>query len=310
MAREYRYVLLDVFTETMLAGNQLAVFPDAAGMSDAEMQAVARETRLSETTFCLPAETDPRESVRVRIFTTGEELPFAGHPTLGTATALRACMPELHDAPEVRLRLNAGTIPVRFEPGAARHAADGLGFGTAVRGRMDQLLPAFGRQLDPAAVALALGLPAEALDAGKPVQIVSTGTAFALAVLASVEALAGLKVNLDAARQLLGADARFFYVLAPASTDGTRWRARMQFYNGEDPATGSAAGCATAYLVHHGYAPEASPLVIEQGAEIARPSVIESSALLHSTAEGWEPGSYVRVGGSSVVVGEGRLCLP
>ena len=306
MARAYRYLLLDVFTETPLAGNQLAVFLDAAGMSDAEMQAVARETRLSETTFCFPSESDTRDSVRVRIFTTGEELPFAGHPTLGTATALRMAMAELRGAGEVRLRLNAGTIPVRFAAGEDA----GLTFGTPVRGMMEQLLQFFGRQLDREAVAAAIGLPTQVLDAQKPVQIVSTGTAFAIVVLASVHALAGLEVDLSAARQLLGEEARFFYVLAPDSSDGTRWRARMQFYNGEDPATGSAAGCATAYLVHHGFAPEATPLVIEQGIEINRHSVIETSALLRPAGAAWEQNSYVRVGGSTVLIGEGQMYLP
>jgi trans-2,3-dihydro-3-hydroxyanthranilate isomerase len=309
MARAYRYLLLDVFTEAPLAGNQLAVFLDASGMSDAEMQAVARETRLSETTFCFPSEGKSGESVRVRIFTTGEELPFAGHPTLGTATAMRMAMPELRGAAEVQLRLNAGTIPVRFVAGVG----DGLAFGTPVRATMEQLLPVFGKQLDPSAVADAIGLPLQLLDTRKPVQIVSTGTAFAMVVLASLDALAGLKVDLRAARQLLGQEARFFYVLAPNSLDGIRWRARMQFYNGEDPATGSAAGCATAYLVHHGFAPDATPLVIEQGVEIDRRSVIETSAHLRLVAAdgtSWESGSYVRVGGNTVLIGEGQMYLP
>jgi trans-2,3-dihydro-3-hydroxyanthranilate isomerase len=300
MTRPYRYLLLDVFTEAPLTGNQLAVFLNAEGMSDSQMQAVARETRLSETTFCFPSEGEARESVRVRIFTTGEELPFAGHPA----------MPALRGATEVRLRLNAGTIPVRFASQTGPN--EGLAFGIPVRGTMEQLLPVFGRELDREAIAAAIGLPVSVLDAQKPVQIVSTGTAFAIVVLDSVEALAGLNVDLGAARQLLDEEARFFYVLAPDSSDGTRWRARMQFYNGEDPATGSAAGCATAYLVHHGFAPEATPLVIEQGIEIDRRSVIETSALLRQEASNgavWEQNSYVRVGGSTVLIGEGQMYL-
>jgi trans-2,3-dihydro-3-hydroxyanthranilate isomerase len=317
MARTYRYLLLDVFTETALTGNQLAVFLDAAGMSDVEMQAVARETRLSETTFCLPSEADACEAVRVRIFTTGEELAFAGHPTLGTATALRMAIPALTGANEVRLRLNAGTIPVRFASDADAEREGGLHFGIPVRGVMEQLLPVFGSELDREAVAAAIGLSAEALDPSKLIQVVSTGTAFAIVPLASLEALGALRVDLTAARRVLGDTARFFYVLAPANADGTRWRARMQFYNGEDPATGSASGCATAYLVHHGFAPEDTPLVIEQGIEIHRPSVIETSARLHAetaTPSGgstaWKSGSYVRVGGATVLVGEGYLHLP
>ncbi len=329
MARMYRYLLLDVFTETALTGNQLAVFPDAEGMSDAEMQAVARETRLSETTFCFPSESEAREAVRVRIFTTGEELAFAGHPTLGTATALRMVMPALSGADKVRLRLNAGTIPVRFDANAdARVDADadsrpdgtrepGLPFGLPVRGVMEQLLPIFGGEMDREAVAAAIGLRVEAIDPAVPVQVVSTGTAFAIVPLATLGSLAGLRVDLAAARRVLGEAARFFYVLAPASADGTRWRARMQFYNGEDPATGSAAGCATAYLVHHRLAPEDTPLVLEQGVEIDRPGVIETSARLRAEAgvraeqpAAWAGGSYVRVGGATVLIGEGRMYLP
>ena len=316
MARTYRYLLLDVFTETALTGNQLAVFPDAAGMSDAEMQAVARETRLSETTFCFPAETGIGAAVRVRVFTVGEELAFAGHPTLGTATALRMTVPALAGASEVRLRLNAGTIPVRFSA-EDRGTGDALPFGVPVRGVMEQLLPVFGREFDRGDVAAAIGLPAEVLHAQKPIQIVSTGTTFAIVPLGSLEALGSLRVDLQAARQILGDAARFFYVIAPSGADGTRWRARMQFYNGEDPATGSAAGCATAYLVHHQLAPEEAPLVIEQGIEINRRSVIETSARLRGTAadssqqsQGWSSDSYVRVGGATVLVGEGHMYLP
>ncbi len=313
MARGYRYVLLDVFTDVPLSGNQLAVFLNAERLSDAEMQGLARETNLSETTFCFPDEQDAVQGVRVRIFTTQEELPFAGHPMLGTAAALRWALPSLRGATRVSLRLNAGVVPVLFKAGQPAGSSAELPFGQACFGEMEQPLPRFGRKHDPAAVAAALGLPLEALDAGKPIQTVSTGIAFVIVPLVSREALGMLEVPRQTAEAYLGSsDGKFFYVLAPgANVD--RWQARMQFYNGEDPATGSAAGCATAYLVEHGYAHAGAPLVIEQGIEMGRKSVLYCSAAKGRETVGgpnWDAGSYVRVGGSTVPVAEGRFFLP
>ncbi len=294
--RAYRYVLLDVFTSTPLQGNQLAVFPDAHGLSDGEMQALARETNLSETTFCFPEA--GQDAVRVRIFTVEEELPFAGHPTLGTAAVLRRAVP---DAPvEVRLQLNAGVVPVRFARPDPMH------------GEMTQPLPRFGQQHKTAAVADALGLPVELFDTAKPIETVSTGLPFVIVLLRSVEALGTLAIPQERARQYLaGTDGKFFYVLAPAGPN--RWRARMQFYGGEDPATGSAAGAATAWLVHRGFAQAETPLLIEQGVEMGRPSLIETRARLENDPCDAETGaevSYVWVGGSTVLVAEGRFFLP
>ena len=308
MARTYRYLLLDVFTATPLAGNQLAVFLDAEGISADEMQALARETNLSETTFCFPRDGDPQGGVRVRIFTVEEELPFAGHPTLGTAAALLWTLPALRGAAEVQLRLAAGTVPVRF--GSASPVGPELPFGESVHGEMEQPLPFFGQNHDPQAVAGALGLPLEALDRAKPIQTVSTGIPFVVVPLLSLDALRALHMPQEAAaRYLRATDGKFFYVIAPGG-DANSWRARMQFYGGEDPATGSAAGSATAYLVHHGFTRPGAPLRIEQGAEIARPSLLETRALLQEAPAGWAEGSYVRVGGSTVLVAEGRFFLP
>ncbi len=311
--REYRYLLLDVFTEMPFAGNQLAVFLSGDGLSDVEMQALARETNLSETTFCFP-DLQPGASlengVRVRIFTTEEELPFAGHPTLGTAAALRWTLPELAGTATVKLRLNAGVIPVRFTA-----SASALQFNRPVYGEMEQPLPRFGRQHDPQAVAEALDLPLAALDAAKPILTVSTGIPFAVVPLVSLEALQTLAVPQRAARAYLrGTDAKWFYILAPGAAP-LHWRARMQFYGGEDPATGSAAGCAAAYLVHGGYAPAGTPLVLEQGVEIGRRSVLHLQAMLQPESDPqntskWSTGSYVRVGGSTICVAEGRFFLP
>jgi trans-2,3-dihydro-3-hydroxyanthranilate isomerase len=318
MTSEYRYLLLDVFTDTPLLGNQLAVFLDGDGLTDAQMQALAGELNLSETTFCFPKLGAAGEGVRARIFTTQEELPFAGHPTLGTAAALRWAIPELHGAAEVRLKLRVGEVPVRFAAGKPEQAP-GLQFRVPVTGEMEQPLPMFGQVHAHEEVARALGLPLVALDREKPVQTVSTGIPFVVVPLVSVEALAELRVPQEAAEAYLrGSDGKFFYVIAPAGDRGTAWRARMQFYGGEDPATGSAAGCAIAYLVRHGYAPQEAPLLLEQGVEMRRRSVIRGSGLLRLSANAhaaneaqgdWEAGSYIRVGGSTVLVAEGRFFL-
>ncbi len=316
--REYRYWLVDVFTETALAGNQLAVFLNGAGLRDAEMQAIAREMNLSETTFCFPREGGAGlggqgrgPGVRVRIFTTDEELPFAGHPTLGTATALRLTVPALQDAAEVVLQLPVGPVPVRFSSPGAGEA--GSPFGRAVGGEMEQPLPRFGQWHDREAVASALGLPPAALDRDKGVQTVSTGMPFVVVPLVTVEALGSLQpARVESATYLPGTDGKWFYLIAPAGGGGRHWRARMPLYGGEDPATGSAAGCATAYLVRHGFAPPGTPLLIEQGVEMGRPSRLHTRAVLwgQGTDGRWDAGSYVRVGGSTVPVAEGRFFLP
>jgi trans-2,3-dihydro-3-hydroxyanthranilate isomerase len=295
--RELPYHLCDVFTATQLAGNQLAVFLDAARLKPDQMQAIAREMNLSETTFVHRRDKNIERArgVRVRIFTTREELPFAGHPTLGTATAIRQILPEYAGAEAITLDLNAGQITVRFPPDPAVQP-------NATFAEMQQLDPVFGAIQDAARVAPLLGLRAEDI-ADTPPQTVSTGTAFCITVLRSVEALARLRVDTTAAAPLLSeAGARFLYVLAPEAD--SRWRARMQFYTGEDPATGSAAGCAISYLVRHGLWPSGQRLHLRQGIEISRPSDLYLSAnLLGETV------SEVRVAGSTVPVATGRLFL-
>src|SRR5262245_24943025 len=145
--RPYEFIQLDVFTQTPLAGNPLAIFPDARGLTDAEMQALAREMNLSETTFILPrdAATESREGKKVRIFTVEQELPFAGHPTLGTALHLYASEPNQEKPAEISLDLKVGKIPVRFtanSDNAADDRVDGRVFG-----EMRQRDPAFGTPL-------------------------------------------------------------------------------------------------------------------------------------------------------------------
>jgi trans-2,3-dihydro-3-hydroxyanthranilate isomerase len=293
--REFEYQWCDVFTTKALEGNQLAVFTDAAGLSDDEMQAIAREMNLSETTFVLrrDAETERRRGVRVRIFTTLEELPFAGHPTLGTATVIRETLPEYANAGRIELDLNAGRIGVTF--------GDDGSSGGATYGVMEQLDAVFGATHEAAAIAPVLGLQAGDFADDAP-QTVSTGVPFCIAVLRSIEALGRLRLDVAASeRYVKDSDTQFFYALA---RDGEGWRARMQFYNGEDPATGSAAGCAISYLVQHGLCAPGQRLHLRQGIEMGRPSDLYLSAKVIGGKV-----SEVRVGGSTLRVAKGHLFL-
>ena len=303
-ANQLEYHVVDVFTTAALAGNPLAVVMDTCGLSTDRMQAIAREFNLSETTFVERGDQSSAGSdgVRVRIFTTQEELNFAGHPTLGTASVLLRTAPECVENETVKLKLNVGTVPVRF-------SVAGLS-GDAVYGEMTQRDPEFGAQLDRHEVARLCGVSSEDLDSRLTPQVVSTGTAFAIVALASVEALGRLKVDHDAAAPWLRErGGRWFYVLAPShqhDEDGANhFRARMQFYGGEDPATGSAAGCAISFLVGHGAVASDAPVVVTQGVEIGRRSVIHLAARKLDTGV-----TNVRVGGSTVPVANGRLFLP
>ena len=297
------YFVVDAFTTEPLGGNPLAVVMNTCALTTERMQAIAREFNLSETTFVerRPAEIEQVEGVRVRIFTPREELPFAGHPTLGTAAVLKANAPETIHGDTVTLALEVGPVPVRFEQSKA---------GTAgVFGEMTQRDPEFGAELDPKIVARLAGLSADDLDPALPSQVVSTGTAFAIVALRSQAALERLKVNQDEATEWLRErGARWFYVLAPAldeKRDGVKFRARMQFYGGEDPATGSAAGCAIAYLVSRGAVASALRLHVRQGVEMGRPSDLFLSARKKFTKV-----TDVRVAGSTVLVAKGQLFLP
>lgn len=294
---ELNYFVVDVFSETALKGNPLAVVmgPDSrkgANLTTDRMQAIAREFNLSETTFVerRSAEVEQSEGVRVRIFTTQEELPFAGHPTLGTASVLKLEAPETAQEDTVTLALNVGAVPVRFT-------------GEGLFGEMTQRDPEFGEELGAREVARLTGLPVEDLDPALPPQVVSTGTAFAIVALKSHEALAGLKVRQEEATAWLRQrGARWFYVLGPTGSDAPAWRARMQFNGGEDPATGSAAGCAISYLVQRGAVEPGKRVHLRQGVEMGRPSELYLSAHVRSAKV-----SDVRVAGSTVLVAKGRL---
>jgi trans-2,3-dihydro-3-hydroxyanthranilate isomerase len=291
--RHLPFVQVDVFTSVPLEGNQLAVFLDARGLSDTEMQSLAKEMNLAETTFILPRDSpsERERGVRVRIFTVEEELPFAGHPTLGTAMVLRGNS----GADEVALDLNVGKIPVRFT------TRDGLPFGT-----MTQRNPDFGQIHNPEDVARAAGLRADQIASDIPIQTVSTGNAFAIVPVDSLSTLQNLAPTWSRMHEYLGkTDAKFFYFVSrEALNPQAKLQARMIFYNGEDPATGSAAGPCIAWAVKHGVVPFAKEILIEQGIEIKRRSRIFSSA----EREG-DKIVNVRVGGHAVEVIRGEVFL-
>jgi trans-2,3-dihydro-3-hydroxyanthranilate isomerase len=296
----YDFAQVDVFAEAPLAGNALAIFCDARGLSDEEMQAIARETNLSETTFIFPrpVEMERERGIEVRIFTVREELRFAGHPTLGTASWLYLNHPEFAGTETITLDLRVGPIPVSFS-----REQTGLG----VFGTMRQNDPVFGELHDRTEVARAIGLSIDDLDPDLPIQSVSTGMPFCIVPLRSVEAAARLAIPQPLAQAYLaGTDAKFFHCITRAdAASGADWHARMQFYNGEDPATGSASGCAIAYLVRHGLATSREQIVIEQGVEMLRPSRIYVSASLDDDRV-----ANVSVGGRTIPIATGRLFLP
>lgn len=293
--RAFDYHLCDVFTATPFAGNQLAIFEDAGDLSQAEMQALASETNLSETTFIQRRrlELELHRGVRVRIFTTEEELLFAGHPTLGTAAFIREHLPEYAGSDAVKLELNVGPVTVRFP-------AEQSG---AIHGEMTQPDPVLGAVHSAGTIANALGISIDDLATDMPIQTVSTGMPFCIVPFRSVDALSKLRIaGASADDYLRHSDAKFFYCIAP-ELKGI-WRARMQFYNGEDPATGSAAGCAISYLVRHGFADSEEQLHIRQGIEIGRPSTLDMRAKFDGVSI-----REVRVAGSTVFVAKGRFFL-
>lgn len=294
--RRVPYVLMDVFTSKPLEGNQLAVITDARQLNDAEMQRIAKETNLSETTFILPrdAETEKKDGVKVRIFTTAEELPFAGHPTLGTSTVIRGAS----GAAKVELDLKVGKIPVTFED----CASTGPAFG-----EMRQRDPEFGATHARETIAAIGGISADDIRGDVPIQTVSTGLAFAIVPLKSLAAAKKLRLDSKLAEEYASKSGlRFFYWVAAETVDPkAQLHARMIFYNGEDPATGSASGCCIAWAVRYGVVNRGERVMIEQGVEIARPSQLYVRA-----DKNGDDVTNVRVGGSAVEVARGEFLLP
>jgi trans-2,3-dihydro-3-hydroxyanthranilate isomerase len=297
----------DVFSAKALEGNSLAVFFDGRGLSDAEMQSIAREMNLSETTFILPrdAAIERERGVRVRIFTVQEELPFAGHPTLGTAFALRGDS----GAKEIALELNVGRVPVQFDDASFDDAT-----GEAAFGEMTQINPVFGMQHDREAVARATGLRGEDFDPSLPIETVSTGLAYTITPLRSLAVIQKLRVDMNRASEYLEkTGVKFLYFVTRETVDPeARLHARMLFYNGEDPATGSAAGCTAAWMVAHAVAKSDERVLIEQGIEMKRSSRIFVRAAFHANPQNGDRDNRivnVRVGGNAIEVMRGEVFL-
>jgi trans-2,3-dihydro-3-hydroxyanthranilate isomerase len=275
-----RYVVADVFTDTPLEGNGVAVFTDARELPEERLQPLARELNLSETVFVYPAEQGGH--AKIRIFTPATEVQFAGHPTLGTAYVLAGPL----QLEEIRLETGVGVIPVRLEREGAR----------IVFGWMTQVVPTV-EEYEPAdALLTALGVESSLL----PVELYDNGLPHVYVTLRSEDEVAAVRPDLRALAELPAALGVNCF-----AGSGTSWKTRMFAPAGgvpEDPATGSAAGPLACHVVRHGLVEPGTELVISQGVEIKRPST------LHARVEGTPARiEQVEVGGSAVVVARGEF---
>ncbi|WP_166242161.1 PhzF family phenazine biosynthesis protein [Paenibacillus turpanensis] len=285
------FEIVDVFAERKYGGNQLAVVRHAEGLSTEEMQQIAAEFHFSETTFLL-SDTPVNGGYPVRIFTPAEELPFAGHPSLGTAYVIRETLLG-GKANEVTLTLKAGQVPVSF-------AEDGTVW-------MKQFPPVYGKVLEASLAAEALGLDISDIDERFPCQEVATGIPSIIVPLRTVEAVTRSRFQLAAfERMAAGCESKALLAFAPgALEEGHDLHARV-FVEllgiPEDPATGSAAGSLTAYLAKNElFGGESFHLSLEQGYEIGRPSVLYLNAVRSGDA------IEVRVGGKVIPFAAGTL---
>jgi trans-2,3-dihydro-3-hydroxyanthranilate isomerase len=274
----FRYVVADVFTDTPLTGNQLAVFTDAREIPEVHLQSLAREVNFSETVFVYPPEGDGH--VKLRIFTPSVELPFAGHPTLGTAFVLAGPLQLV----EIRLETGRGVVPVRLEREGAR-----ISFGW-----MEQPLPT----VEPFAGAEALQ-EALGVRSALPVELYDNGVPHVYVAFGSRDEVAALQPDLGKLAQVGLVGVNCF------AGGGAAWKTRM-FATGhgvaEDPATGSAAGPLAYHLARHGRIGFGDEIEIEQGVEILRPSK------LYARAFGTDAGAErIEVGGSAVIVARGEF---
>lgn len=289
------FYIVDVFAESKYTGNQLAVFENAGHLTTSEMQQIAKEMNFSETTFILSPESH-NGGYDVRIFTPAKELPFAGHPTLGTAYVLQQMILR-QLLPQIKLNLPVGQIPVTIA--YQNHQPTILW--------MRQNPPVFGEVLSPAAIAAVLTLEIDELDSRFPIQEVSTGVPFILVPLKSLASLQRIQINADRLSQVVKSlQAKDIFVFCPETRHPTNHFSARMFAPllgiAEDPATGSANGCFAGYLVHHRYlATDAIDVQVEQGYEMGRPS------LLLLRAEKADSQITVQVGGSVVMVAQGQF---
>ena len=292
---KYQFYIVDVFAEEKYAGNQLAVVRNAGGLSDMEMQKITREMNYSETTFILSKE-QRDGGYDVRIFTPAMEVPFAGHPTLGTAYIIQR---EIIREPVeiVNLNLKVGRIPVTFiysdgEPDVLW---------------MRQVKPVFGRTVEASAILEMLGLDEGDIEEGFPIEEVSTGMFFTVVPLKTLDAVRRAKVSRDKYFELIeNLQGKALLVFCPETynrQNKLNVRVFCDFVGvPEDPATGSGNGCLAAYLVKHRYfGKDKVDIRVEQGYEIGRPS------LLYLRAEDKGKSIDVSVGGKVVMVAKGEL---
>ncbi len=300
--RQFRFVQMDVFSSRRLEGNPLAVFLDARGLTDAEMQDLARETNLQETTFVFPRDpaVEREHGVRVRIFTPEEEIPFGGHPTLGTAMLLRNRLMSGKAAASVSqivLDLKVGRIPVAFTDDGVRSrvwrdAAGRAGLRSAPPTRNRRCTHRCQSRGD---------------QRRGPIQTVSTGLPYAIVLLRNLRTLQSLNPDPRKVRAYFehAADLTdFYYITRDTQDPAVNVRARGLFSTGEDPATGSAAGCAISWMVRNGVAKSGQRIHIEQGVEMKRPSQIFARAEKQG-----DKVLNVRVGGHAVEVMQGEYSL-
>jgi len=302
-AREYRFVHVDVFTDRVLAGNPLAVVFDAAGLADGEMQSIAREMNLSETTFLLPP-TRPDCAARVRIFTPAREVPFAGHPTIGTSWVLATEGLLPRGATRFLLEEGIGPVEVELEGEPTRPSFLWMRHGEATFGP---------ERSDRSALAAALGLDVADLLPGAPIRPGSTGNTFLYVPLRDRAAVDRAALDVPRILAAMGDGPRMgVFVFAP-DPDPTVGRVYSRMFaphtSGvpEDPATGSASGPLGAYLVEHGLVAAAPSvdIVSEQGTRMGRQSFVHIRIAMSA-----ERITELRVGGSVVPVMDGRLQLP
>ncbi|MEJ2717435.1 MAG: PhzF family phenazine biosynthesis protein [Deltaproteobacteria bacterium] len=289
------FYLVDVFAEEKYAGNQLAVFRGGNALSDIEMQRIAREMNFSETTFIM-SETPREGGFDVRIFTPREEVPFAGHPTLGTAHIIRHEM-MTEGGGAIRLNLKVGQIPVMF----------GEGVGEQSTYWMKQIEPIFGETLSADVIAPVLGLSPNEIDHRFPIEEVSTGLPHILVPLRSIESLKRARVDRDLYFTFIEKRwAKPILIFCPEpheSRNDISVRMFADFFGvPEDPATGSGNGCLAGFLVRHRYfGRERIDIRSEQGYEIGRPS------LLLLKAEEKDGHIQVSVGGNAITIAKGEF---
>ena len=292
---EHEFYIVDVFAEEKYAGNQLGVFRKAADLSDSDMQMIAKEMNYSETTFILTDE-ESNGGFDVRIFTPEEELPFAGHPTLGTAFVIQQ---EILKKPTDRVVLNlqVGQIPVTFS--YKEDIPDILW--------MKQKSPVFGMEVGKGEMARSLNLEESAVDERFPIQEVSTGIPFLIVPLKSLALLKEARVDFPKfIKSVENIDAKAPLVFCPEARENQNdlsVRVFVDYYGiPEDPATGSANGCLAGYLTKHRYfGKNRIDVRVEQGHEIGRPS------LLYLKAEEKADEIDVFVGGRAIMVAKGTF---